>query len=343
MFHRRLTTAAAAAACIALASCGGGGGSSGTTSGGTIGGGGGSLPCASGNLCIAFDYEPSTPARMLAGSISPDFASELAAVPAHFTLTAGTLPPGMSLNASTGVISGTPTTNGIYSPTVQLSVSGYSGTLTTQAAIEVLDPTLTLIQPQLSIGTQGFSVLFDLPGTPVAKQSLYLNAEGNSNEVLATPAYGSGSSFAVIGTVPMPPGLSLDTATGAITGTPTQAGVWIVQVQANIVSTSGSAVFTGYAAISVGALIQEQPGQAATTVQVPIHAPAGLQYTTSIGESVGNPNADMTFDATTQIATIEIDAIPADATPGTYPGAFSLDIGLPQGAGATLGYVETVN
>ena len=338
-------TATATAACIALVSCGGGGGggSSDTAGGGTIGGGGGSLPCASGNLCIAFNYEPSTPARMLSGSVSPDFESQLAAVPAHFTLTAGTLPPGMSLNASTGVISGTPTTNGIYSPTVQLSVSGYSGTLTTQAAIEVLDPTLTLIQPQLSIGTQGFSVLFDLPGTPVVKQSLYLNAEGNSNEVLATPAYGSGSSFAVIGTVPLPPGLSLDASTGTLTGTPTQAGVWIVQVQANIVSSGGSAVFTGYAAISVGALIQEQPGQAATTVQVPIHAPAGLQYTTSIGMSVGNPNADMTFDQATQIATIKIDAIPANATPGAYPGAFSLNIGLPQGAGATLGYVEQVN
>ena len=342
MFLRQLLKAAAATACVALVSCGGGGGgSSGTSGGGTIGGGGGTLPCAAGDLCVSFTYEPSTPARMLTGSISPDYASELAAVPAHFTLVSGSLPPGMSLNPSTGVISGTPTTNGFYSPTVQLSVDGYSGTVKTQAAIQVLDPDLTLLPPQLPIGTMGGSVQFYVLGTALAKQSLYLSADGNSNEVLATPPYGSGTTFSVIGSVPLPPGLGLDPATGALTGTPTQAGVWIVQLQANIVSAGGSAVFTGYAAISVGAAIQVQRGQAATTVQVPIHAPAGLKYTTEI--AVGDFGDDMTFDSTSQVATISLGPIPANATPGTYPGSFSMFIFLPQGAGGTLGYVETVN
>jgi hypothetical protein len=48
-------------------------------------------------------------------------AATFPATPAAFRLTGGSLPPGMSLNGSTGVISGTPTTAGAYSPQITVS------------------------------------------------------------------------------------------------------------------------------------------------------------------------------------------------------------------------------
>jgi hypothetical protein len=40
----------------------------------------------------------------------------------HWTLLSGTLPPGVTLNSTTGVLSGTPTTVGLYSFTIQYTV-----------------------------------------------------------------------------------------------------------------------------------------------------------------------------------------------------------------------------
>lgn len=60
-------------------------------------------------------------------------------VPYTWSISAGALPPGLSINASTGAITGTPTTPGTYTFTVQVTDS-YAGTDTQALAIVVTSP-----------------------------------------------------------------------------------------------------------------------------------------------------------------------------------------------------------
>lgn len=56
--------------------------------------------------------------------------------PYTFSISAGALPPGLSLNASTGVVSGTPTTSGIYFFTVMVTdADGTTNTVNCSIAI----------------------------------------------------------------------------------------------------------------------------------------------------------------------------------------------------------------
>ncbi len=66
-----------------------------------------------------------TPATLPTASISTAYSAQLAptacaATPFDWRVTAGSLPPGLVLNQTTGIISGTPTVNGTYNFTVTL-------------------------------------------------------------------------------------------------------------------------------------------------------------------------------------------------------------------------------
>ena len=114
--------------------------------------------------------------------------------------TAPTLPPGLTINSGSGVISGTPTTAGTYgsiavrvTDSVGVSVTGpYSITIT--GALSITAPT-------------------NLP-----------NWDAGAAYPTTTPSGGGGSGGYVWSSSTLPPGLVIDSATGAITGTPTTAG-----------------------------------------------------------------------------------------------------------------------
>jgi uncharacterized repeat protein (TIGR03803 family) len=111
------------------------------------------------------------------------------------------LPPGLSLNTTTGAITGKPTTAGLYNP---------SFTVTDSAG--VTSPPATL---PINIVTSSGPIITNtsLPGGEVgAPYSGQLTASGGSGTYVSWS--GSG----------LPPGLILNTTTGAITGTPTTAG-----------------------------------------------------------------------------------------------------------------------
>ena len=123
---------------------------------------------------------------------------------------AGSLPPGLSLNAATGVISGTPTGMDRSVFTVQVTDS------TTPAMSATQPLSITVVAP-LAVTTAS------LPdGTVGSPYSQTLAAAGGTVPYTWSLVPGAGS---------LPPGLTLDPATGVISGTPAGVGTSRFTVQ----------------------------------------------------------------------------------------------------------------
>ena len=124
--------------------------------------------------------------------------------PVTYALAGGTLPPGLSLNPTTGHISGTPTAAGSYDfSLVASNAAGDSAPLaqTVVIAAMAVAPTLTGTAPGGTVGQ------------PYAGFTPTLGPAGVTQPVTYALAGGT-----------LPPGLSLNPATGQISGTPTAAG-----------------------------------------------------------------------------------------------------------------------
>jgi hypothetical protein len=135
-----------------------------------------------------------------------------------FAVSAGSLPSWLTLNASTGVLSGTPTSTGTSSFTIKATDSTSSGltgtkvyTLTVNAA-----GSLTVSPATLPVATAN------------SVYSATLSATG-----------GSGSYTFVVNSGSLPSGLALTGSTGVLSGTPTAAGTFSFTVTANDNNTSG--------------------------------------------------------------------------------------------------------
>ncbi len=135
--------------------------------------------------------------------------------PYTFSIISGSLPPGLTLNPSTGAITGTPTTAGSYTFTAQVVDSrGNSSGTTTSSCTIIVSPTIALVCPAgtATVGVAYSSALVATGGIPPYTFSIT-----------------SGS---------LPPGLSLNASTGAITGTPTTAGMYSFTAQ--VVDSTGT-------------------------------------------------------------------------------------------------------
>ncbi|HSZ28855.1 MAG TPA: Ig domain-containing protein, partial [Pseudonocardiaceae bacterium] len=139
------------------------------------------------------------------------------------TYSATGLPAGLSINTSTGLISGTPTTAGSYSVTVTAKdTTGASGSASfTWTVNSATGNTVTVTNPGSQTGTVGTAVSLQIQATDSASgQTLTYSATG------------------------LPAGLSIST-TGLISGTPTTAGTSSVTVTAkDTTGATGSASFT---------------------------------------------------------------------------------------------------
>ena len=131
------------------------------------------------------------------------------ASPYTWEIASGELPAGLTLNTNSGVISGTPTQFGTFSFTVKLADS---------QPVDVTSGTLRIIvdPAPLVITSAG-----DLPGGRVnTDYSQQLVAAGG--RIPYTWALATGS---------LPPGLTLNAATGVISGKPTGAGTFSFTVR----------------------------------------------------------------------------------------------------------------
>ena len=128
----------------------------------------------------------------------------------------GSLPGGLGLNTTTGVISGTPTAKGTF--TFELRATNASGTGTKNITFTIRDIQPVITSPSTAMGTVGFPFVYQ------------------------TTATGNPSVYTLNGTLPA--GLTFNSSTGLISGTPTDVGSVDVTLRASNGSTSAGHVLS---------------------------------------------------------------------------------------------------
>jgi hypothetical protein len=144
--------------------------------------------------------------------------------PLTLSLSAGTLPPGLNFNTTTGAVTGTPTTTGTFNFTAQILDS---------SAVPY-----TATQPETIVVSAAPIIAVTVVGNPPAGtvQSAYSTTFSATG---GTPPY----TFSLL-SGSLPPGLAL-LASGVLSGTPTTAGTSNFTVQAEDgVGTKGTAAFS---------------------------------------------------------------------------------------------------
>ena len=226
------------------------------------------------------------------GTVGVAFTYNIAATGLPTAYTASPLPAGLAVNAATGAITGTPTATGVT--VVTLTATNATGaslpvTLTVTVAAAAGAPVIT--SPLTAPATVG---------TPFV-----------TYPIMAT---GLPTSYSATG---LPLGLSLNTTTGEINGTPTAAGVSVVTLSATNASGTGTATLTitvaaaGVPPVITSPTAANVPGTVGTTlVTYPITAtglptsysatnlPPGLTLNPLTGAIAGIPTSPGTYGVT---------------------------------------------
>ncbi len=203
-----------------------------------------------------------TTTALSGGTVGTAYSATLAAeggtAPYHWSVTEGSLPAGVSLDASTGVISGTPTASGTSSLTVQVTDS--------LSPVETAAANLSMVVTPAALAVTTTA----LPGGTVGTAySATLVAEGGTAPYHWSVTEGS-----------LPTGLSMDGSTGVISGTPTEAGTSSLTVQ---VTDSSSPVET--AAVNLS-MVVSPAALAVTTTAVP-GGTVGTAYSATLAAEGG--------------------------------------------------------
>jgi hypothetical protein len=225
--------------------------------------------------------------------------------PVSWSIVIGALPAGLAMDAG-GTISGTPTTNGIFDFTVSAT------DVSTTPQVQQQDLSITIGQPTpLSITTTS------LPnGTVNTAYSATVQSTGGIPPIIWSIAGGT-----------LPPGLTLDTNFGVISGTPSTVGTSAFTVQAtdssipkqtaqaalSITRTVGplkvatTSLPAGTAGSPYSAFLQTSGGTPPVAWSVSVGSlPAGLSLTPSTGAISGTPSAAGTTNFTVTATDVSV-------------------------------------
>ena len=181
-----------------------------------------------------------TPSTLPVGTTGTPYSQDLnitgdtVKAPFTFSLSAGTLPPGLTLNTATGLISGTPLTPGFYTFTLGAADNTSTPAVTQQYTIRVVAP---LALPPVNLPNATVNTAYPVQTLPAATGGV--TPYTYQYQVLP-------------GQTGLGAGLSFDPATRQITGTPTATGVYTFTVKAT--DSLGTTASTAYILNVVAAL-----------------------------------------------------------------------------------------
>ncbi|WP_167332668.1 putative Ig domain-containing protein [Rhizobium freirei] len=174
------------------------------------------------------------PSTLSAGAVATTYSQTITASGGTssytYAVTSGSLPAGLTLSPTSGVVSGTPTAGGTFNFIVTITDSSTgTGPFTGTRAYS-----LTIASPTISVGPTTLS-----SGTVGTVYSQTITASGGTSSYTYAVTAGA-----------LPAGLSLSTG-GLVSGTPTAGGSFNVTITATDSSTGTGAPFTGSQAYSL--------------------------------------------------------------------------------------------
>ena len=149
---------------------------------------------------------------------------------ALLTITSGELPPGVNYDAATKTVSGTPTKVGTYTATFTATSPTISGNSTASATL-----TINVTSRDLSIGVDNKE-----------QEKTVLTAIDN---VVLTPS--DSKARLEVDTSQLPPGVTYDSASRTISGTPSKVGEYLIPYKATFPEMAESPVAGGHIKINV--------------------------------------------------------------------------------------------
>ena len=234
-------------------------------------------------LTIANAAPVITSGTTASGTVGTAFSYQITASNSPTSFAASGLPAGLTVSTTSGLISGTPTTAGTSTVTLNATNSGGTGTATLTLTVSIAAPVIS--SSTTATGTVGTAFSYQIT------------------------ASNSPTSFGATG---LPAGLSVNTTTGLISGTPTATGTSSVTLSATNKTGTGAAILTltissnvpvvtsgGTASGTVGTAFSYQiTASNSPTNFAATGLPAGLSVNATTGLISGTPTASGTFSVT---------------------------------------------
>ncbi|MEA9581291.1 putative Ig domain-containing protein [Xanthomonas nasturtii] len=210
----------------------------------------------------------SLPAATAGSAYSQTVSASGGTAPYTFVITAGALPPGLTLSAA-GVLSGTPTASGSFNFTVRATDSGAPTTGNRAYTLVVAGATVTLPATSLAAGTAG-----------------------QAYTAAITPASGGIAPYTyTLSAGALPAGITLNSGTAALSGTPTAPGTYNFSLTATDSTTGTPSTATQSYTLTIAA---------PTIVLAPTTLPAatrGTAYSQALSASGGTAPYSYTIAA----------------------------------------------